>query len=719
MKKSKITRIVSVSAAAVFMLTGLKFSAAVQLESDAADAKTAFELTKEMKIGWNLGNTLDSTSSLSDPGVSSETAWGNPKTTQEMIDTVKAKGFNTVRVPTTWYQHLNSENVIDPAWMARVKEVVDYCIADDMYVILNMHHENFINVDQFTDDTLKNAMEKSTAIWTQVSAEFQNYDQHLVFEAMNEARQLNNPKVDQWGNGSGDNGYTWNYVNTLTANFIDIVRNQGSQENKDRLLMIPGYCASSDITAIRNIDIPENSGNVALSVHAYLPYFFTMATDSYANHSFPGKSGWGEDYEGALKQFFTNMDTIIEEKNAPIVIGEFGASNFDNTQDRVNWANSYITLAKKSGIPCVLWDNNTISNPTDAGECHGYLNRAANSWYEVSEPVLDSMMEVLANDKIEWGNSGAPTVDHDDITTGVWITPNDGKTYDIDASIKDGGSTPGFDVTWKVLEGGDVAVSYEGDVPVIAVCDGDWLGWTEITAYDVDKSKGIAYYSSKHIASAWGEDRTDEIAHIFAKTQGVTKVKDIVVIGGASDIVDPPVDTTKKYDLDLSARTGADDEMLVLTFEGAAGSVINGCVGYMGDEWTNIEWDGKIGADGTFSVNIPMSDIPASVTSAQAQIWWCDDKEAEMTEYKFNSGSVAPPVGILYGDANEDGVITIADATAILQAIGNPDKYSLTEQGAINSDVDGEAGITGNDALVVQQIEIGMYTQTDLPLKAA
>jgi len=58
---------------------------------------SAIDLVKEIKIGWNLGNTLDAPT---------ETAWGNPRTTKAMIEKVREMGFNAVRVPVTWDTHI-------------------------------------------------------------------------------------------------------------------------------------------------------------------------------------------------------------------------------------------------------------------------------------------------------------------------------------------------------------------------------------------------------------------------------------------------------------------------------------------------------------------------------------------------------------------------------------------------------------------------------------
>ena len=398
-KKGRFTAIAAVAALTVTGFSILPESA-IETNAAALTGQSAQQITSQMTIGWNLGNTLD----VATTGLKSTTApgkfvtkWGNPEPTQELFDTVKAGGFNTVRIPTTWYEHLEYDEssqmyVVNSEWMDYVKKTVDYAYNQDMFVILNVHHEDFINEKVFTDETYAVAAKKLGDIWTQVADTFADYDQHLIFEGMNEPRQTGNPSVNEWGNGIEDNGYTTQYINNLNSVFVNTVRNQGSAENQERVLMLPGYCASSDATAIRNIAIPDNAGNVALSVHAYLPYYFTMATDNKAVHEFPGKSGWGEDYEYSLTTFFNNLKQISAEKNTPVIIGEFSASDFDNTESRCNWAKSYLSKAKDAGIPCVLWDNNVVS--ISNGEAHGYVYRLTNTWYPQSAPVIEAMMSV-------------------------------------------------------------------------------------------------------------------------------------------------------------------------------------------------------------------------------------------------------------------------------------------------------------------------------------
>ena len=370
-------------------------------EAVGLTGQSAFDITSQMVIGWNLGNSLDSTNdnlTMDSSPKKFAMAWGNPEPTKELIEAVKNGGFNTIRIPTTWYQHLyldESTNTykIDTKWLAYVKQFVDYAYDMDMFVILNVHHENWVNVAKFTDETYNDASKKLNDIWSCLAETFKDYDQHLVFEGMNEPRETNNPSNSEWGDGDAN---SWNYINRLNKVFVDAVRGQGSSYNKERLLMLPGYHAGNSVSTVRAIEIPENSGNVALSVHAYNPYFFCMDTSNMANHTYPGASGYGSDYKTELQTMFNSYKSIIAEKNVPIVMGEFSASDFNNTESRINWAKDYLSMAKDAGIPCVLWDNNVVADGnSDNGEAHGYIYRLTNTWYPNSAPEIAAMMDTV------------------------------------------------------------------------------------------------------------------------------------------------------------------------------------------------------------------------------------------------------------------------------------------------------------------------------------
>ena len=165
------------------------------------------ELVKEMKIGWNLGNTLDATGG--GVSVNSETSWGNPRTTQEMIDTVIDQGFNVIRIPVSWGGHMGGApyyNVM-PTWMDRVQEVVDYAYSRGVYVIINIHHEDW----HFPSEENKAAAaEQLAALWTAIATRFRDYDGHLIFEGMNEPRKTGTNV--EWNGGDQEGRDVVNYL---------------------------------------------------------------------------------------------------------------------------------------------------------------------------------------------------------------------------------------------------------------------------------------------------------------------------------------------------------------------------------------------------------------------------------------------------------------------------------------------------------------------------
>ena len=171
------------------------------------------ELIKEIKVGWCLGNTLDA----HDPeaghqDVTSETCWGNPVTTKEMMTAVKNAGFNIVRIPVTWGNHMDESVIVDEEWMDRVQEVVDYAYSQDMFVIINIHHEDWHDTYYDNADA---STEKLKTLWTQIGNRFEDYDEHLIFEGLNEPRKRNTPQ--EW-NGGDKEGH--DVVNQYNAAFV-------------------------------------------------------------------------------------------------------------------------------------------------------------------------------------------------------------------------------------------------------------------------------------------------------------------------------------------------------------------------------------------------------------------------------------------------------------------------------------------------------------------
>lgn len=329
---------------------------------------SSVELVKDMKIGWSLGNTLDggSQSSKNASPEAIERSWGNPITTKEMIDEIKKAGFNVLRVPTTWDWSTGDapDYKISEEWLARVKEVVDYGMANDMYVILNIHHETW------HDPLVENyeaASDRLKKVWTQIGNYFENYDEHLIFEGLNEPRVRKSD--EEWNGGSPE---TREIVNKLDADFVSTIRSLGGN-NKLRHLMIPSYAASSSEVALKDLKIPENDDKLIVSVHAYTPYNFALAE---------GKPGavWVACKEG----FTTDIDTLADtlktlfiDKGQAVIIGEFGARSKDNEKFRAEWAKYYVTKMNTIGVPCVWWDNGGF---TGSGELFGLFDRRTLEW---------------------------------------------------------------------------------------------------------------------------------------------------------------------------------------------------------------------------------------------------------------------------------------------------------------------------------------------------
>lgn len=533
--------------AAVMLLSGMTF---FQTTASAEGTMTADDITENMTIGWNIGNSLDST------GYSGETSWGNPRVTQELIDTVKAKGFNTIRVPTTWYQNVTTttdENgkpvyTISEQWLQRVKEVVDYAYNQDMYVILNLHHEEWINRSDFPT-AYEEMSERLKQMWVQIATYFKDYDQHLIFEGMNEPRQTG-ASYEWQGNAE-----CYEVVNKLDNDFVETVRSIDSPYQNTRLLMIPSYAASAYASSYSALDVPDDD-YVAVSLHAYTPYAFAMGDGDHTTFS--------SNYQSDLDTLFSDIRYYFTDKDIPVVLGEFSASNFNNTAARCDWATYYLTWTKKLGIPCVLWDNNAITNSTSASEAHGYVDRSNNTWYEASEPVVDAMMTVMQDDSIVWGSeSHLPTWKHADINSGDNIYENASGLV-LDASDGNGGNcTPGLNITAEqISENREIAIRYTGGAaPILALCNDSWGNWTEINAYDINEEAGIAYYSHEAITKAWGSDLST-VAHLFARAGVNMTIYQISSIAAAELVTDP--DVPEKPDQHLPGDVNLDNEVTVV-----------------------------------------------------------------------------------------------------------------------------------------------------------
>ena len=358
------------------------------------NGETGMEFVNHIKLGWNLGNTLDAQGPgwyKRDPA-EAETCWGNPRTTKAMIDALKNAGFNTVRIPISWGCKMdNSTYKIDDAWMNRVQEIVNYVIEDDMYCIINIHHDNQKEDPEtgnptpfpyFYPDSAHYAQSEKfvTSIWSQVADRFESYDNHLIFETLNEPRLCGNKQYEWWiDTNNADCKDAMDCVNKLNAAALDSIRKAGGN-NAKRFVMMPTYAASPDAQNLAGYSIP-NDDHIIAEIHAYRPYAFALANDGTQVSTFNEEKDKGE-----LVDMFNNLKNKFLNNGVPVIIDEFGAMNRDNEDQRAAWAKCYLELANSYGVPCVWWDNNAFNG---SGENFGLLDRGT---LEIKYPKLMQAM---------------------------------------------------------------------------------------------------------------------------------------------------------------------------------------------------------------------------------------------------------------------------------------------------------------------------------------
>lgn len=397
-----------ISRAAALLLAGVMTAAVAGCgkNSDSETKDTAkkwteldqTQITEAMGLGWNLGNQLEASSG----GLPSETCWGNPEITKELIDTIKAQGFKTVRIPVSYLDMIGDgpDYKIDTDWLDRVQEVVDYVVNNDMFAIVNMHGDGYYTVDHSwllcaeDDDKQTEIKDKYGKVWTQIADRFKDYDQHLIFESMNEEFNNDYGKPDE---------KAYDNINAYNQIFVDSVRATGSN-NEKRWLLLPGWNTNIEYTAgdDYNFKIPTDKGckadgkRIMISVHYYDPFNFTIdenktAKTQWGKYAVKNYDNWGQE------DYVDSQMALLNEKfvsqGYPVVIGEFGAQDktekfADYNEFRRYWSEYLIKAAKKNGVVCVYWDNGYNGN-----KGFGIINRFD---YTITQPdLIAGMMRAI------------------------------------------------------------------------------------------------------------------------------------------------------------------------------------------------------------------------------------------------------------------------------------------------------------------------------------
>ena len=316
---------------------------------------------KNIVVGWNLGNSLEAEGT--------ETSWGNPATTADMIKAIKVEGFNAIRIPVRWGQHCDvSTMTIDEKWLSRVKEIVDWCLAEDMYVIINTHHDLWL--EHYPINAKKAELnEKLGKLWTNIATAFADYDGRLAFAGLNEVNAEGN-----WGLTPTQENY--DVTNSFNQTFVDAVRATGGN-NVQRNLIVQSYRCNPTM-GLTNLVVPTDPTPNRLSVefHYYDPYSYCSGAAGSYNYwgiAFSDKGTVTPDgNEKSLANFFLTIREKWWEQGLGVVIGEYGCSCHYTTADKATqeanmqyYMKCLVSEARKNGFAAFVWDNNAYGNGSE------------------------------------------------------------------------------------------------------------------------------------------------------------------------------------------------------------------------------------------------------------------------------------------------------------------------------------------------------------------
>ncbi|GAA1941801.1 cellulase family glycosylhydrolase [Kitasatospora viridis] len=368
-RSRRLTRTASLLVALI-TTTGLATGTALAAPADQAASNAAstwvpndpMKAVAQMQPSWNLGNTMDA--------IPDETSWGNPLTTKALFDYLKAQGFKSVRIPVSWYPHQSATApyTIDATWMARVKQVVDYALADGLYVDLNVHHDSWDWIENISVPSDHDAvLARFDATWTQIAAEFKDESRKLLFESVNEP---------QFAAGTSDAQKTAS-MNELNTAFHAVVRGSGGN-NGNRLLMLPtqGCTPSQPLMDDLNGEIASlHDKNIVATVHFYGYYPFSV--------NIAGGTTYDATNQKMTADTFALMHSEFVAKGIPVYLGEYGLLSEPNSGtveqgELLKYYEDVNYQARLNGVTSALWDDGN------------YLDRTAMQW---REPDIFSMIK--------------------------------------------------------------------------------------------------------------------------------------------------------------------------------------------------------------------------------------------------------------------------------------------------------------------------------------
>ncbi|MFE2756030.1 cellulase family glycosylhydrolase [Actinosynnema sp. NPDC059335] len=341
-----------------------------------------------MQPGWNLGNTLDA--------IPDETSWGNPRTTQALLRHVRSQGYKSIRLPITWSNHHGPapDYAIDPAWLDRVREVVDWSLAEGFHVMINLHHDSWQWINTYPTDRA-NVLARYTALWSQIATAFRDHPAGLVFENINEP---------QFAGATGDE-QEYQALHELNAEFHRIVRGSGGG-NATRLLVLPTLHTNADqgrLDAFLAGYDRLRDPNIAATVHFYGFWPFSV--------NIAGFTRFNAEVEQDLVGTFDRVRDSFVARGIPVIIGEWALLNYDHTRPGVIERGEFLKFleavghhARTRGLTTMLWD---------AGQ---FLNRVELRWrdqglHDLIKASWTTRSGTASSDRVHVPGTGAITAE--------------------------------------------------------------------------------------------------------------------------------------------------------------------------------------------------------------------------------------------------------------------------------------------------------------------
>ena len=367
----------------------------------------SFTFISDMQIGWNLGNALDANNN----GVSSETAWGNPKITQTLLTKVKEAGFQVVRIPITWLGHIGSapKYTIEESFLDRVSEVVGYAKNAGLKAIINIHHDgadsaHWLNIkDAATNSTINTAVKNQLySMWTQIAQKFPNSEDYLIFETMNE---IHDGKWG-WGANRNDGGKQYNTLNEWNKICVNAIRNTGAKN----FISIPGYVTDPTLT-MEHLVLPNDELNkLFVTVHFYEPNAFTLEAivpkwgktvpESELKYDNPYDEGTlilsGED---AIDSMYKKLYEKYIKNGIPVLVSECGATHQSGYENYRRYYTEYmVKSAHNNGLVPILWDNGSSGS---GRESSGLFDRRNGEIYSHAKTIVDAAIKAASTEYSE------------------------------------------------------------------------------------------------------------------------------------------------------------------------------------------------------------------------------------------------------------------------------------------------------------------------------